>query len=164
MTRWSGRCGPMVNILSILPLPARSRDILTSSICLFTVSLCGSSLYRRLKIPRASFQQPFLHSQRGLSGKEKMKILSKLENRRLRIRVKRHDTEFGWVNDIPKPTQSDSERPDPVKTPKAETCLPRLSAFETSDCQSETVAVIPPVLRPRMMRPTMNWARVKAED
>lgn len=91
-----------------------------------------------------------------------MKTLSKLENKRLRIRVKRHDDELGWVNDIPRPTHSDSERPDPVKTPKAETWLPRFSAFETSDCQSDTVAIIPPVPKPRKMRPTINCSRVKA--
>ena len=51
----------------------------------------------------------------------------------------------------------------PQKMPKAETWEPRLEALESSDCQTEVVAMMPPVPRPRMIRETMNWPREKEE-
>jgi hypothetical protein len=46
--------------------------------------------------------------------------------------------------------------PRPQKIPKLETCSPRLLAFAVSACQTLTVAMMPPVPRPRTTRETTN--------
>ena len=134
-----------------------------SSISLLTVSLFGSSSYRRPNISRASSQRSILHSQRGLSGSEKMEMQTRNERNIVNANGKRHDTELGCVYDMPKATHNAKAIPDPQKIPKAETCWPRFSAFDTSDCHTETVAIMPPVPRPSTIRPTMKCAKAKDE-
>ena len=47
-------------------------------------------------------------------------------------------------------------KPDAQKMPKLATCSPLLLALAVSDCQTLTVAMMPPVPRPRKIRATMN--------
>ena len=42
--------------------------------------------------------------------------------------------------------------------------MPRLSALESSDCQTEVVAMMPPVPKPRTILETINWPNENEED
>ena len=110
----------------------------------------------------ASLSRPTLDSQRGLSGKLKIVDMTMNDNSIGKASGKRQEKELE-AYEVPKSIQSARTRPIPAKMPNAETWLPRLLAFDNSDCQTEVVAMMPPVPNPRTILETMNWAKENEE-
>lgn len=90
-----------------------------------------------------------------------MNAITIIENSRGSASGNRQETELGSVKDTPNESQRAMERPIPQNVPKPDTWLPRLVALDSSDCQTETVAMIPPVPKPRTILAMMNWANWK---
>jgi len=67
----------------------------------------------------------------------------------------RQDAEPG-TKEKAKSSHSPPASPEPQKIPKADTCAPLVSALDNSDCQTDTVATMPPVPSPRKHLATAN--------
>ncbi len=146
------------------PGSARSKLSRISFISLLMTSPFGSEQCILPRISRASCTRSFLYSHLGLSGNKNIVAATKTDRKTGKIKVNRHDAEFGCVKDMPNATHIAIARPISQNIPNAETCSPRLSARDTSDCQTDMVAIIPPVPSPSpsTIRATINWPSSKA--
>ena len=69
----------------------------------------------------------------------------------------RHEAELS-MKEQPNSNHKHNIKPEAQKIPKLATCSPLLLALAVSDCHTLTVAMMPPVPRPRKIRAMMNWA------
>lgn len=91
----------------------------------------------------------------GLSGKLKMNAMTVPPRRIGMVNGKRQEAGPA-IYEHPNSSHKHRIKPREQKIPKLETCSPRLFAFAVSACHTDTVAMMPPVPKPRMSLETMS--------
>lgn len=163
MTRWRLRCDFISSSDRRLLCSESSMASSISRMIWSTDWECVSSSYRTARTSLASSIRPTLQSQRGLSGRRKMKPHTTKGRSVVNASGNLQLTDDSGANEMPKLIQSAIDVPIPANIPNAETWRPLLSALTSSDCHNETVATKPPVPSPRIIRATMNWANSKED-
>jgi hypothetical protein len=154
--------------------------IVTNSVC--TTMWSSETSCRAASTSLASESLPFMMSHRGDSGRPPTNTRIRIQKKHWKAIGNRQATEPA-VKEKPRSTQLLITKypalvislqfvghrvghiliPPAIKAPSIITSLPRLWAFDVSDCHVGTVEVFPPFPIPVMMRPIMNCSSVVAD-